>query len=105
MVFAVASLFVVMLTLFVIGVTESRKKVHRFYEEREALNARTDEAATSQPAYNYGPLQAYNFSRSLLALSKVRSLTRDGFQAPSPVESSSSVSVPHAQLKTLDRAL
>jgi len=51
------------------------------------------------------PFPELSFTRSLLALSKVRLLAPGGSPEPAPVEPSSSASVPHAQLRNHDRAL
>jgi len=100
MIFAVVSLFAVMVALLIKGVCEARREVHRFDQERDQRQA-PESAGVSA----YGPLQDYNFTRSLLALSKARSLTRDDFPAPVLAGSSSSASALHPQLKTLDPVL
>jgi len=61
--------------------------------------------ATTPPVQERYDLEELSFTRSLLALSRVRSLCVDGYQAPASAESSSLVSVPLAQSKNPDSAL
>ena len=67
MVFALASLITVVVVLMIRGVIETRRKVHRFYEELDRQSA-----AQPQAGYPDG-----RFTDSLLALDRIHEDARD----------------------------
>jgi hypothetical protein len=104
--------------LSLIGLYESHLKVSRLLDElnedsRKAKNktdlslvasATPSAAGKNNPEANFDIYADAGFTRSLLALSKVRSLDPYGSRSPEPVESSSSESLHPVRSRTHDQA-
>jgi hypothetical protein len=102
--------FMSICALSLVGLGESHSRVSRILDDMD--DQRLQEEAASQPPPAMEPqaekidvFGEVGFTRSLLALSRVRSL--DPYEAPrhEPAESSSLVSVHHAQSKNRARVL
>jgi hypothetical protein len=110
-IFFVAGLvFLAICALSLVGLGESHTRVSRLLDDLDegARTTKKEETATpafSQDAPSLDTFSEIGFTRSLLALSKVRSLDPYGSPAPAHAESSSSESLHPVRSKTRDRAL
>jgi hypothetical protein len=106
--------------LSLIGLYESHQRVTRLLdglnEDRRKAKNKTDLSLVpcvplsalgknNNPDTNFDIYADVGFTRSLLALSKVRSLDPYGSRSPEPVESSSSESLHPVQSRIRDQAL
>ncbi len=102
--------FVASLSLSIANLRDSRNRLIRLFPDTDDLRG-TSNAALKQvqeqiAALPYSdPISELSFTRSLLALSTIGLQARDGSPEPGSVESSSLVSVRHAQSKNPGRAL
>lgn len=102
--------FVASLSLSIVNLRDSRNRLIRLFADAEDRRGTCDSAtrqvqAESAALPGSDPISELNFTRSLLALSTVGLQARDGSPEPGSVESSSLVSVRHAQSKSPDRVL
>jgi hypothetical protein len=98
------------LALALVGLTETHDRVKHLFNEldSEKLNENGSiplmATTSNQAAYNE-QFPELSFTRSLLALSTVRSQDPGGFPTPSPAESSSLVLAHHIQSKNPDQVV
>lgn len=102
--------FVASLSLSIANLRESRNRLIRLFadanDRRGTCNSAVQQVQAQMAALPYSdPISELSFTRSLLALSTIGLQARDGSPEPGSVESSSLVSVRHAQSKSPDRAL
>jgi hypothetical protein len=98
-----------LLAVTVLGVSEAHTRISRLFEHlRNGPAEEVREESRSAPdctLIGSDPFPELSFTRSLLALSKVRSPAPDSSPEHAPAEPSSLALVPHAQLKSRDQAL
>ncbi len=98
-----------LLALVVLGLSDSHRRVTSLFQHlrnRPAEEPKEEPIRTSTDALTCSdPFPELSFTRSLLALSRVRSQAPDSSPEHAPAEPSSLASVPHAQLKSRDQAL
>ena len=102
--------FVASLSLSIINLRDSHNRLIRLFGDVDERCTESDsalkEVQAQIAALPYSdPISELSFTRSLLALSTVGLQARDGSPEPGSAESSSLVSVRHAQSKNPDRAL